>query len=289
MFEYLQYNISPWGWELSLYFFLIGMAAMSFVLAATPVMVGGPTAVFEPIQRPAAMLVLLLLAVSGVLLIMDLGQPARFLYPLIYFHASSPLSWGALFFVLFGIATLGFLYALMMGKAGLVKPFAIIGTVVGVLLPLYTGWDLMANQARELWHSPAIPLLFVALSVSSAAALTSIVAMAQGRMDAAFSAVMRYLLLGALLVTLVLFVAESLRMAYGSAEELQALALINSELSTQYWLLTLVVGILVPLAMLLFSKPSPMVVTLAALLSTVGAYTLRDVILVAGQLPMSFY
>ncbi|RRJ82812.1 NrfD/PsrC family molybdoenzyme membrane anchor subunit [Aestuariirhabdus litorea] len=290
MFEYMQYNISPWGWELSLYFFLIGMTAMSFVLVAAPAYVsglGGTSS--DNLRRPVALLTLVLLAVCGALLIMDLGQPSRFLYPLIYFHASSPLSWGALFFVVFGVSVMGYLYAASLGKTGLLKPFAILGSVFGVLLPLYTGWDLMAQQARELWHSPGIPLLFVALSVTSGAGLTALVAMVTGNLDERFVIVLRYVLIGGLLVTLMAFAAESLRMAYGSAEEQQALAIINGELSTRYWILGFAVGIVAPLAVVLFAGRTPMMIMLAGVLSTVGAWALRDVILVAGQLPMSFY
>ncbi len=289
MFEYMQFNISPWGWELAVYFFLVGMASMSFAMVAAPNVIGGAMSVFEPLQRSTSMLVLVLLAICSVLLIMDLGQPSRFLYPLIYFHASSPLSWGSLFFVLFGICVVGFLSAQIMGKSSLLKPLGLAGTVLAVLLPLYTGWDLMAQQARELWHSPAIPLLFVVLSISSAAALVSLLAMVQGKQNENLTTLIRNILICSLLVTLILFVAEWLRISYGTAEEMQALALINSELSTRFWVITLIVGILAPLGMLLMGPSTPIMVTGAAVLSAVGAYTFRDVIIVAGQLPMSFY
>ena len=31
MFEYSEFNIAPWGWEIAVYFFLIGMAGMDFI------------------------------------------------------------------------------------------------------------------------------------------------------------------------------------------------------------------------------------------------------------------
>ncbi|ROR31962.1 NrfD/PsrC family molybdoenzyme membrane anchor subunit [Inmirania thermothiophila] len=288
MFEYMQYNVLPWGRELAIYFFLVGMAAMTFVLAAAPNVFGGGTAALQPTQKIASVVVLVLLAVCGVILIEDLGQPGRFLYPLLYFHVSSPLSWGSLFVVLFGLAALVFAFAVFTGRDGLLRPVGIAGSVLALLLPLYTGWDLMANQARELWHSPAIPLMFVALSVNSGVALMSVIAMATGAMNEETAAFLRRVLAFSLVATLVIFIAGVLRVNYGSAEEQIAWQIINEEFGTKFWLLSLVVGVLVPLVLVLVPGlgASPAMITLAAVLATIGAYTYREVYLLAGQLPM---
>ncbi|MCW8904870.1 NrfD/PsrC family molybdoenzyme membrane anchor subunit, partial [Sedimenticola sp.] len=89
MFEYMDYNIAPWGHEIVIYFFLIGAAGMTFVYAAAPVVFGnvfgGAAKSMEPFQRVGLIASLVLLAICGPLLIVDLGQPARFLYPILYF------------------------------------------------------------------------------------------------------------------------------------------------------------------------------------------------------------
>ena len=291
MFEYTDYNIAPWGWELAVYFFLVGTAAMVFVLSAAPNTVGGKLSVFQPVQKPGAVLSLLILVVSAILLIWDLGQPGRFLYPLIYFHAGSPVSWGTVLLVLFGLSILWFAYGLYSEKTGLLRPVGILGSLLALTMPLYTGWDLMAQQARELWHSPSIPVLFVILSASSGAALMALIMQLAGKMNEQTTGLLRTILLFSVSATLVLFVAESLRMLYGSAEEQQAWELINSEYALRYWLLTLIVGIIAPLGLLLSRAlaRSSVLVTVAGVLGAVGAYTFREVILYAGQLPMMSY
>jgi len=291
MFEYTDYNIAPWGWELAVFFFLVGTAAMTFVFSAAPNTLGGALRTFEPLQKPGAVAALVILAVCGVLLIADLGQPARFLYPILYFHASSPLSWGALLFVLFGACMVVFVYALFTGATNLLRPVGIAGSLLALTMPLYTGWDLMAQQARELWHSPSIPLLFVVLSASSGAALMALISFVRGGMSEQTTRVVRMILLGAVALTLVLFVSETLRMVYGSEEEQQAWQIIGSELGLRFWLLTLLIGIVAPLVLLL-APPlarSPGLVTLSGVMAAIGAYTFRDVILYAGQLPMLSY
>jgi formate-dependent nitrite reductase membrane component NrfD len=94
MFEYMDYNIAPWGREIVIYFFLIGAAGMTFVYAAAPAVFGnvfgGAARSMEPFQRIGLLVSLLLLLICAPLLIIDLGQPGRFFYPIIYFHWTSP-------------------------------------------------------------------------------------------------------------------------------------------------------------------------------------------------------
>lgn len=291
MFEFPEYNIAPWGWELPLYFFLIGTAAMSFVLVAAPSTVGGGMRALEPVQKSGGIVTLVLIAVCGPLLIYDLGQPARFLYPIIHFHYSSPLSWGSVLLVLFAISVVVYLLGVLRGGSASLKPVAVLGSLLALTMPLYTGWDMMAQQARELWHSVSIPVLFVALSFSSGAAMIALIAQISGKMDEAATTVLRRVLLGSVGITLVLFIAEVLRLLAGSAEELEAWHIINTEFAFQFWGLTLVVGIIVPLVLLSIRQlsASPAVVTVAGLLGSIGAFAFRLVYVYAGQLPQLYY
>lgn len=291
MFEYMEFNIAPWGHELVLYFFLVGMAAMSFVLAATPNTVGGMTKALQPTQKPIMVIVLVLMAINGYLLITDLGQPARFLYPILHFHASSPLGWGSLFVVGFSACAFLFAVGVFTGKESILKPVGYVGSVLALLLPLYTGWDLMAQQARELWHTASVPAMFVVLSVSSGVALISIVAIATHSMSEGTVSFLRRVLLVAVVSSLVLFVLEWLRLIAGSAEEQQALAYIGQSMGSTFWVATFLLGIILPLVILLVPSlaKQPMAVTVAAVLGTIGAYGYRDVIMTAGQIPQMFY
>ena len=291
MYEYLTYNVQPWGWEIPLYFFLIGTAAMSFALAAAPAVLGGAARVLEPFQKLGMFLALALLVVCGPLLIVDLGQPGRFLYPIIYFHWTSPLSWGSLFLPLFGLAIVGFLYALYTGRDQWLRPIGIIGGLLALSMPLYTGLDLMVNQARELWSNPTIPMLFVILSVSSGTALAAVALLLTGALDERLTATLRGILYASVGATLALFLAFWVVFMYGSEEIQHAWALINSQYGFRFWGLTLVLGIILPLALLAAPRlgRDSRAVALAGVLAAVGAYTFREVIIHAGQLPMAYY
>jgi len=291
MFEYMQFNIAPWPWELALYFFLIGTAGMVFVAAAAPKVFGNVAAPFEGFQKTGMAVALLLLLVCAPLLIFDLGKPSRFLYPILYFHWTSPLSWGSLFLPLFGLAIIGFLYGLYTSNANFMKWSGILGSLLALSMPLYTGLDLMVHQSRELWSNPTIPVLFVILSITSGSALVSILLFATGKMTDEANRLLRVILYFSLGVTFWLFLGIVVTLLYGSEEQQQAWVIINQQFGIKFWLLTFVVGILIPLALLIppMLSRNPWSVLAAGVLGAIGAYTFREVLLMAGQLTQINY
>ena len=290
MFEYMQYNIAPWGHDIVIYFFLIGVAGMTFVYAAAPAVFGnvfgGAAKAMEPFQKTGLIASLVLLLICGPLLIIDLGQPSRFLYPILYFHWTSPLSWGTLFLPLFGLCIIGFYYGKMKENTGLMRLSGILGSLLALSMPLYTGLDLMVHQTRELWSNPTIPLLFVILSMSSGTALVAVIQLLRGELTEQVAEFLHAFLYLALAVTFALFLAEWVVLTYGTGEKQQAWEIINQQMGFKYWGLTFFVGILIPLLLVAIPKygRDPKILTLAAVLSAVGAYTFREVLIYAGQL-----
>ncbi|VAW18755.1 hypothetical protein MNBD_ALPHA12-2299 [hydrothermal vent metagenome] len=291
MFEYMQYNIAPWPEMLAIYFFLIGTAGMVFVAAASPNVFGSVAAPLKGFQKSGTIVALILVGVSAPLLILDIGQPARFLYPLIYFHWTSPLSWGSLFLPLFGLSMLAFLYGVFTEKSEMTKWGAISGSLLALTMPIYTGMDLMVQTARELWTSPAIPLLFVVLSITSGVAVVSVLRMLAGSTDASVTKLLRICLYFSIGITLLLFLSIFITMLYGSAEQQQLLEIINQDFSMSFWGLTFIVGIIAPLALLIPPKLAHnyTAVMIAGILGAVGAYSFREVLLLAGQMPQLYY
>ncbi len=295
MFEYMSYNIAPWGSDIVIYFFLIGVAAMTFVYAAAPAVFGnlfsGAAQSMVPFQRVGLITAMILLLICGPLLIVDLGQPGRFLYPILYFHWTSPLSWGALFLPLFGLCIVGFFYGLKNENDKLMRWTGILGSLLALSMPLYTGLDLMVHQTRELWSNATIPLLFVILSISSGTAMTAVIQLFRGQMDEKTVEFLHLFLYVALAVTFALFLAEWVTLNYGSGEKQQAWNIINQQFGFSYWGLTFLIGILVPLVLVAMPKlgRDPKILTLAAVLSAVGAYSFREVLINAGQLTQIYY
>lgn len=293
MFEYTHFNIAPWGHELVTYFWLIGAIAMTYILASVPVLTTGMGDAFAKVQKPAYVLAFVALLVCGVLLITDLGQPQRFMNILIYHHMSSPLVWGSILLLGFGACLALALYSLFIKKdENLLRWAALIGSVLAVGFPLYTGLDQAGNQGRVLWHDPMIPLLYASLSATSGAAVVAALGMAVGEAgNARLYGILRRVVFWSVLATAVMFVLMLVRLNYGNAQEQQVMGIINSEMSFEFWVMTLLVGILAPLVLMLIKgiREQAAVVTLAGLLGLVGAYTFRAIIMYGGQLPQLYY
>ena len=297
MFEYLPMQIAPWGIEIVIYFFLIGTASMVFAVAAGPATFGKIAEPLKNFEVTGAILSLVILAAVVPLLILDLSQPTRFLNPILYFRWTSPLSWGSVFLPLFGLAILGFLYGIYREKPVIQRYSAILGMLLALSMPLYTGLDLMVNQARELWANPTIPVLFVMLSITSGAALVALVQFVMGRLTQPMTRQIRFMLAFSVGVTFWLFLGLLQTMAYGSEEVQGALAAINSDFALEFWGLAFVIGILVPMAVVFgpmlhpvmdFGR-KPISVTVAGLCGALGAFALRDVLIHAGQLAQLYY
>uniref|UniRef100_A0A7C3WQ79 Polysulfide reductase NrfD n=1 Tax=Thermofilum pendens TaxID=2269 RepID=A0A7C3WQ79_THEPE len=122
------------------------------------------------------------LLIGLLILIMHLGKPEAALYTLLSPNIGSVMAWG----VFFNILTLVFggLFAL----PGLVKlPYAgnervmrllgALGSVFSFLVMTYTG-ALLARTSIHLWRSPATPLLFILVALSSGIGLYTLVAVA---------------------------------------------------------------------------------------------------------------
>jgi len=147
------------------------------------------------------------------------------------------------------------------------------------------------NQGRELWSNPTIPVLFVILSVSSGTALVALIQLARGQLGGQVVEFLHWFLYLSVGVTFALFLGEWVTLMYGTEELQQAWGIINQEYGLQFWGLTLVVGILVPLVLVAVPKygRNPKLLTLAAVLAAIGAYSFRAVLLYAGRITQIYY
>ena len=166
-----------WTWEIPVYFFTGGLGGAAAGLAYGHHLRGETVA-----ARAAWSVSLAALGVSPVLLISDLGRPARFLNMLRMFKVTSPMSVGSWALSVTGGATgVAALDALGIPVPGVVaaaaRPAAALG---GLSVATYTA-ALLANTAVPAWHEArwTLPLVFAsgaALSAGGACAAITPVA-----------------------------------------------------------------------------------------------------------------
>jgi formate-dependent nitrite reductase membrane component NrfD len=169
-----------WGWEIEDYFFVGGIASGSAILSALSDVIGDPAdAAVVRLGRYAATLGA---AISGALLIKDLGRPERFLRMMRIVKLKSPMSVGV--YALMAFSTLSGMMLTRQAKADGVLPFDPTGVVPrmplnvawagsAALLGSYTG-VLIGATAIPVWFAGSrhLPALFVCSATSTACAFT---------------------------------------------------------------------------------------------------------------------
>jgi len=230
-----------------------------------------------------------LLVVGGLLLISDLSQPLRFLNMLnpAYLQFRSPLAWGSLNLMSFGIVSVAYFFFMNNGNDGLAKKAAVIGALLALGLPIYTGFDLTVHQHRPVWNTPLMPVLFVALSLLSGAALASFLARGNDKL----MVTLRYFMLWSGGATAVMLIPLLGTTAYGgSAEEFTFMFLTSGAMGMIFIGLGMVVGLAAPIALLLAPVGrQPASVMAAGTLLLIGVMALRYAILIGPQIVHTYY
>lgn len=159
-----------WTWEVPAYFFAGGVAGMAAVIAAVAAIAGdAPT-----VARNARWIAAAGAIISPILLISDLGRPARFLNMLRVFKLQSPMSVGAWTLVVFSMAVSASLLLTAVGS-GVALAADLVAALTGLILATYTG-VLIGVTAVPVWirHFRLLPLHFGATSLGAAASFVDL-------------------------------------------------------------------------------------------------------------------
>lgn len=274
-----------------LYFFLGGMSGGAFLVAAFSRIWGGEK--YKTITRVGAAAALVLIAIGGLCLLLDLGRMARFAYLFTHFSVTSPVSWGSWIILGFVVCTVLFIYFFMVkpdeAKADL---FSKIGIVFAIGLTSYTGFLLSMGKARPLWHSAIMPPLFLVSSCISGLAIVLLVANLMGKQTPASDVTRK---LGKILIAFILvdifFLSDMYVLYVGFAEANEvALLLVVGKFAFLFWGIELILGSVLPVVILstrslAASRQGQM---LASILALIGVFSMRYIIVMVGQyLPIS--
>lgn len=176
-------NQSVWSWAIPAYYFTGGLAGSALVLAAAAQL--HRARVHQRLVRRCRWIGVIGAGVSAVLLIYDLGRPARFLNMLRVFRPTSPMNMGAWILSGAGASATGALllsrgaglsgcrllsrrrdFSAVLGRLG--EACGYMAGIFGAGLATYTG-VLVANTAVPVWQESRrmLPVLFAASAMSS--------------------------------------------------------------------------------------------------------------------------
>lgn len=144
----------PWAVQ---YFFLIGIAATSALLAAW--LAFGAPGSDRARLLPAMVTVLVVTSVAApVSLLADLHQPGRFWH---FYAHPTPWSWmslGAFLLPVFVTLALAFGGLWWLRKPALLRAVAVLLAISALSILVYTGAELMVVRARPLWATVFLPI-----------------------------------------------------------------------------------------------------------------------------------
>ena len=157
-----------WTWQIGLYLFVGGTAGMSGAIALAALLTGQSI----DLVRAALGVALAGAVISPVLLIWDLGRPARFLNMLRVFKWRSAMSMGVWTLVLFSNFTVAAFVVVTVapGFRGLAGALVMGTALTGAALATYTG-VLLGATAVPAWsaHHQLLPFHFGSVALGSAA------------------------------------------------------------------------------------------------------------------------
>jgi Fe-S-cluster-containing dehydrogenase component/formate-dependent nitrite reductase membrane component NrfD len=236
-----------WDWEVSGYLWTKSIAAGVMFLPLL-LHLSGLMTMRPRLQVGLALVSLIFLGLTGLLLVKDLDQPRRFLYVLLRPQWRSWLVRGAYIIAAFGGLTTLWLLLVLVGLGEAPWLMALL-VVLAVLAAVYTAFLLAQARGRDLWQSPLLPARML---VSSAMTGGAVVLLASLLGDMGVQRTVLVALELAIVVHLLL-VAFELFMPHGSTDSTLAMGMmVRGVLRVPFWS-ALVLGNLLPLALLLLS------------------------------------
>lgn len=282
-------NRVPWGLQISMAIYYIGLSAGSLVVSGLYGVFGKME--YKPFARIAALLAMLFLIAGLLSILTDQGRLDRvFTKPFTYVNATSMFSINPALYSGHIMICVLYLWALFKEKGTLTKITSLV--VVLWAIGTHTGTGaIFAFVPRELYNSALLPPSFVAAALSSGAALMILViwgiSKATGRHldDEIIIWLGRRLLSIFLVVTLYVLLIENAHRAYlAYSHEAGMFFLFGGFHSFMFWLGLITVGCVIP-AILLFVRRTGTSVgwtVFASTLVVVGVLFERFLIVIPG-------
>lgn len=279
-------------WPLLIFSILLGATSGCFVFLC----VGELRGMFKDVRFAGALIALVCFAVGGCISVLHMGHPERATHLL--GNLGSGLSKELFAVALMGIVSIVYLVLSKKDYPGASKVFGVIAGVLGVALPLVAGASYLI-AARPAWNSLTLPLMFLGSGLAVGMTLMCGLVILHGKADESGFAV-KLALIG--VITMVLTAAAYvvwIGMAPYQAPSRSISRLLSGDLALMFWAGVVVIGLLVPLALVLSALKKPRQSTdesvrapdartlatcmfIACACSTVGAVVLRVIMYAVG-------
>ena len=297
----VTYNVFhhiAWGTSISIYFWLVGASAGSFVISSFGWVFGLER--YKPLAMTASITAIIMLLLVPILLIWDLGKPVRFIYLLLpsYWHSTGPMSWGTVLILTYPMAMIVYTFFVIRNDRKWAKICGIVAIVLALSTHWYTGVVMELNPGRLLNHTPLAPLLFLTGAFISGIGLLILILWIQNMIVAPekridwilIGEMAQYMKYGLVFDAFLLFL-EFLQSLYGSSSAVLAHEVVlMGVFRFPYVWMEIIIGLIIPFFIL--STPlrnQKFLLILAAYMVCFGVYGMRIWWVMGGQYLQTFY
>ncbi|MGC2237031.1 MAG: NrfD/PsrC family molybdoenzyme membrane anchor subunit [Pyrinomonadaceae bacterium] len=236
-----------WGWEVSAYIWTKAIAAGAFLI---PVLGGYFMEIPAPLKQLGAVIAFVFLAITGVLLIMDLGRPDRFLNVLFRPQFKSWLSRGAYIITIYGGLLTLWLLASFLSFGNFLKYIEPLGIIFALLSAVYTAFLFAQAKGRDFWQSPMLGLHMLIHAAMAGFAVFLVASLFVG-MSVSFLMALTFLTIITLIFHLITLTIELTTTHTTDDAHATVKMITNGEFSRGFWLGMILVGNTLPLILLL--------------------------------------
>ena len=296
----ITYNVFhhvAWGTPISIYFWLVGASAGSFVISSFGWVFGIKR--YKPLALVASLQAIILLMIVPVLLIWDLGKPVRFVYLMLpgYWHSTGPMAWGSLLIFSYPISMIVYTYFVLKNNLFWAKAFGILAIVLALSTHWYTGVVMELNPGRYMNHTALAPILFLTGAFISGIGLLILILWVQNMIVdvkkrikwSLIEEMAQYMMYGIVFDCFLLFL-EFMQTLYGNRSEMISHELLLGVFRFPYLWLEIILGLIIPLFILVSPlKRQKSGVIVASFLVAVGVYGMRVWWVMGGQYMQTFY
>lgn len=179
----LAYDIphrAPWDWRVSAYTWTKGIAAGAYLVPALLVLAGWLAADGTLWRWVTPVVAGAFLALTGLLLLLDLEHPERFYFIFTHAHWRSWLVKGGVIISAYGAVLMLHFLASVAGRPAWHDWLLAPGVLFAILTAIYTAYLFAQSKGRDLWQSPGLPVHFAVQAIlAGSAALAPLAAWLQ--------------------------------------------------------------------------------------------------------------
>ena len=275
-----------WAWEVSAYVWTKAISAGAFLIPFLASLLGYVEWT-DQLAYTSIGLSLFFLTLTGILLVMDLDQPKRFLYVLFRPHWGSWLVKGGYAITLFG----GLLFLLGCSQffdwSMLIGPLKILSGATAIIVAVYTAFLFAQAKGRDFWQSPTLSIHMLVHAFMAGAAIFLLLNLFFG-MAEAWSDFLVNVLFISILINLIVIGIELFLLKHSSDAKRTIQMIIKGRYKFMFWTGALLIGNVIPLILLSLGGSLEIGWSLAGMMVLLGIYITEHIWVEAPQhIPLS--